>query len=256
MATFDSTRHREIGEWSIEFMKTILIGPSTPLGSYGKHDVDRCIYLWLVGYSEQSKEYLHRAIEWTDQAVHQKEGDWFGMSPSFHNAQLLEAKAVAYWMLHGENAILDWQQAVEYQIGAKDIHPAYPENQVATAWLDDFMAYVFQAGEYEKGITEYERYHEGKVFSLSRALRPKDFGYALCLNGAKGLFDAQQLQVVGERVLKSNLQSNWLGMGQATRSAMWLKIVYSDLLKIEDPLTVIMKAYDNMPKVAKPDWVQ
>jgi len=43
--------------------------------------------------------------------------------------------------------------------------------------------------------------------------------------------------------------------GQATRAVMWLKIVYSLQNTKRTPMETILKAYDDMPKVRRADFV-
>jgi len=56
-------------------------------------------------------------------------------------------------------------------------------------------------------------------------------------------------------MLQANLQKNWLGGGQYIRSATWLKIVYWHNDEALTPLQTVLKAYENMPKVPRPDFV-
>ena len=56
-------------------------------------------------------------------------------------------------------------------------------------------------------------------------------------------------------MLQANLEETWLGAGQYTRAATWLKIVYWDRDQTLAPLATILKAYDNMPNVPLPDFM-
>ena len=56
-------------------------------------------------------------------------------------------------------------------------------------------------------------------------------------------------------MLQANLEEAWLGGGQFLRAATWLKIVYRHYDKSLTPLEVVLKAYDNMPNVPRPDFV-
>jgi hypothetical protein len=56
-------------------------------------------------------------------------------------------------------------------------------------------------------------------------------------------------------MLQWNLEGEWLGMGQDKTAAIWLKIVYWHKDKTLTPFQTILKAYDNMPRVPKPDFI-
>lgn len=122
--------------------------------------------------------------------------------------------------------------------------------------LDDFMAFAFQAGKFEQGISEYEKHLVPKVPSLKKALKPRDFAYALCLHRAgRHIFDEADLLSSGRKMLQAHLQETWLGHGQYLRAATWLKIVYWRHDPSLTPLQTVLKAYDDMPKVPRPDFV-
>lgn len=122
--------------------------------------------------------------------------------------------------------------------------------------LDDFMAFAFQAGQFEQGIVEYEKHLVPKVPSLKKALKPRDFAYALCLHRAgRHIFDEPDLLSSGRKMLQAHLQETWLGRGQYLRAATWLKIVYWHHAPSMTPLQTVLKAYDDMPKVPRPDFV-
>ena len=86
-------------------------------------------------------------------------------------------------------------------------------------------------------------------------LKPREFGYALCLHRARSQFEEEELFEAGRRMLQANLEETWIGAGQNMRAATWLKIVYWHHDESLTPLQVILKAYDNMPNVIRPDFV-
>lgn len=71
------------------------------------------------------------------------------------------------------------------------------------------MAFAYQGGEhddgFEAGIDMYERWIGEKPLSLKKVLKPREFGYALCLHRVRGQFDEGELVVAGRRMLQANL---------------------------------------------------
>ena len=135
--------------------------------------------------------------------------------------------------------------------------------------LDDYLAFCFRGGgeleDFAVGVEMYERWTGKKDVELKGTLKPREFGLALCLHfGGEKVFDEDELYRAGRRMLKANLQEKWLGAGQNIRAATWLYIVHTfrDSLgtPVENPpLTprqVILKAYEDMPDVPKPDFVR
>ena len=121
--------------------------------------------------------------------------------------------------------------------------------------LDDFMALAFQAGQYEAGIAKYQSYCAATAPSLKKPLKPRELGYALCLHMVHGQYTGADLYAAGKNMLQANLEENWLGRGQSMRAASWLKVVYWHADSNLTPLETVLKAFDNMPNVPRPDFV-
>ena len=123
------------------------------------------------------------------------------------------------------------------------------------------MAFALQAGPQfdgpQRAIELYER-HTGKQEpgSLKSMRKPRDFAYALAWQATgRAQFDRSELLAAGRRVLAAHLQEDWLGDGQVIRGATWLKLVYALHEPALSPLQTILKAYDNMPDVKRPDFL-
>jgi len=56
-------------------------------------------------------------------------------------------------------------------------------------------------------------------------------------------------------VLKKHLQQKWLSHGAASEAATWLKVLYWDSQAALTPLETALKAYDLMPDVPRPAFV-
>jgi hypothetical protein len=128
----------------------------------------------------------------------------------------------------------------------------FSKKDLSTGRLDDYMALCCQSRQYEVGVIEYEKYYPGKDVSLRRTLKPRDFGYVICLHELRGQFDRADILNAGRKMLKANLENNWLSYGQYLVAATWLKIVYWNETCIVPPEDIILKAYEDMPNVPRP----
>jgi hypothetical protein len=172
----------------------------------------------------------------------------------FHRRKLHWASALGLWLRDGINVPQAWG-TTRYYCDSALKNGNYSAYETKTDRLDDYMAFCFQAQEYERGIAEFERHSGGRPRALNRTLAPRHIGYALCLHHARGLFGADELLKAGRRMLQAHLEEGWLGSGQAIEAATWLKIVYWHHDPSLSPLQTILKAYDDMPKVQRPQFV-
>lgn len=221
--------------------------------------LDDVIYCYLVGFRRQISPVIPTLVNWLERAIENDER--FGWSRSFHLQTLSTARGLARWVNDEAASTADWACASEAVKSTFDPTENVWGDQTATAGLDDYLACCCQAGLYEAGIEAYEELTARRAFSLKKALQPRDFGYALCLHHARGQFDEASIFEAGRRALKSRLSGTWLGKGQAIRAAMWLKIVYWDRdwragrASTMTPLQTLLKAYENMPNVNVPSFV-
>lgn len=230
-----------------------------PMGNIATHELGDVISAWLVGLHEDVVPVISRSLEWIDRAI--ADDEKFGVDPNEHRTRLHWAKALGGWLRDGWNLEGEWDMARVFEEARwRYEQRPWSTHEIVKSGLDDYMAFAYQGGEYdegfEAGIEMYERWTGKTEVSLSKALKPRDFGYALCLHRtARQSFDEKDLFKAGCKMLKANLQDNWLGGGQFIRAATWLKIVYWHNDKTLTPLQTILKAYDNMPEVPRPDFV-
>ncbi|KFX77700.1 hypothetical protein KR98_17740 [Ralstonia solanacearum] len=255
--------------------------PESPMGNVADGLLNITINAWLVGLYDAFVPVVPKFMAWLDIAIQGGEENRFGSLPCAHRVTLHSAKAMGSWMHDSENDEPTWliaqtAQAEYMQTGYVKVlgHDKfdyelqrfvpqevrglpYSSSQIVRdGLLDDFMAFAFQAGQFEQGIAEYEKHLVPKVPSLKKALKPRDFAYALCLHRAgRHIFDEQDLLSSGRKMLQAHLQETWLGHGQYLRAATWLKIVYWRHDPSLTPLQTVLKAYDDMPKVPRPDFV-
>ncbi|HEV7609216.1 MAG TPA: hypothetical protein VGO61_17880 [Steroidobacteraceae bacterium] len=225
-----------------------------PMGNIAAARIGDVLNAWLVGLQAEIAPVLPRVLEWLDRAI--REDEDFGASRIFHRLTLNWAKSLGAWMKSGTNTAADWDRVREHSAATSEEPGNYAPEDIATDWLDDYMAFCFQADQWEPGIAAYEKRHGVRSVHLGKKLAPRDLGYALCLHKARGSFDAAELFEAGRRMLQAKLEDDWLGRGQTIRGATWLKVVYGHHDPALSPLQTILRAYENMPKVPAPEFLR
>lgn len=253
-------RFNSFSEGMLRWLLDTQYDPSLPMGNFANSHLDDVIRAWLVGLQREIAPLIPRSLQWIDKALERNE--IFGADINAYRGTLYRAKAIGRWLEDGVDSEGDWDAARVYE-EIKWRHEKYPwsTNEIIKHGLDDYIAFAYQGGAhndgFQAGIEMYERW-TGKSgpISLSKLLKPREFGYALCLyRTCQQQFDEEELFKAGRRMLQENLQETWLGGGQMIRAATWLKIVYWHYDESLTPLQTILKAYDNMPKVSKPGFV-
>ncbi len=128
--------------------------------------------------------------------------------------------------------------------------------EVLNGYLPEYLAICIAAGQAERGIELYQRVGGAPKDAPSQLRTIGEFGYWACREvAATGSFGSGDTLAAGERILRRELQGNWLGHGQYRTAAIWLKTLYWQTGQISDPLQTLLKAYDLMPDVSKPDFL-
>ncbi|HWV14975.1 MAG TPA: hypothetical protein VN030_06045 [Cellvibrio sp.] len=260
---FNPIKLREKG-FSSEMLKFYLSSeydPKRPMGNVASSDVSTTIEAWLVGLQDKILPIISRSREWLDDAI--KKGDEFSPHNQLHISKLNWARAICEWLENGTDSPGFWENARIFEEAAwRSENRPWPRNEIINDGLDDYMAFAFQAAEpdegvdgYEVAIDMYEYWLGDKSPSLKKTLKPREYAYALCLHNARNLYDRDELFAAGQKMLQANLEEKWLGGGQFIRAATWLKIVYWQNNQALTPLETILKAYDNMPNVERPDFL-
>lgn len=253
---FDPVRTREITPGAVARALRTEYAAERPMGNVAASELSECIRAWLVGFHSEVAPIVRRSNDWLNRAI--EEGEKFGINPDLHRVTLYQAKAIAKWMESGRDDESAWNQARLYEESAWR-HESRPwtEKEILQDGLNDFMAFAclggIQESAVEAGIVMYERWKGAKEISLKKALKPCDFGYVKCLHLARQQFEAEDLLRAGRKMLQAHLEEKWLGAGQYTRAATWLKIVYSDNAGLS-PLETVLAAYEDMPGITRPDF--
>ena len=117
------------------------------------------------------------------------------------------------------------------------------------------MACAVQGNCSLEALAFYEDRFGSKPMSLKKVNSPRQFAYALCLQVKESHFEPAELMVTGRRILEKYLAENWLHNGQVIRAATWLKIVYWHADQSLTPEQTMLKGYDDMPTVPRPDFL-
>ncbi|MRH00580.1 hypothetical protein GIY21_09795 [Xanthomonas sontii] len=230
-----------------------------PMGNHARHKIGIVLDAWLVGLHKEIEPVISRANQWLDMAIESREEERFGSDPNSHRTALHWARAIGEWLEKSNNNVRLWDVArVSEEARWYYKERPWPVKEVLQHGLDDYMAFACQCGEFQAAIEMYERWKEMHApMLLSKVIKPADFAYALCLHKT-GIqkFSDEDLFKTGLKILRTHLQEKWLGGGQFIRAATWLKIVYWDKDQSLSPLSTVLKAYENMPKVKKPEFVK
>ncbi|MEW6343534.1 MAG: hypothetical protein AB1704_22980 [Pseudomonadota bacterium] len=243
---------------SLKFLLDTQHDASRPMGNVAQNQIGEVINACLVGLHKEVFPVVHRSNEWLDRAI--EEDEEFGVDKNLHRRTLHWARGIGEWLETGWNAEGSWDNARVFEEAAWRYEKRpWPANEIVKSGLGDYMAFAYLGGEcnggFDAGIDTYERWVGPRKLSLNEILTPYEFGYLLCLHREQQLFDEAALFAAGRRMLQANLEETWLGAGQYIRAATWLKIVYCDHDSSLTPLEILLRAYDNMPKVPRPKFL-
>lgn len=262
---FDPIRKREtVEEFALAYALSRAPEVGGALGGFATGNVGDVVGFWLVNVETDLLALIRKSIQWIDTAI--EVGECFGPTTvkNWWQEELWMAKALGQWMLADPAAHASWLEALRSgEASLLQDSGVYQAKHVATLRLDRYMGYCVLAGEYERGLKEYERYHPAVPLKLTSINSPRAFAYVLCRFELLGEGDAAFVHRAGRKVLAKHLQSDWLGRGQWLTAALWLHAVYSHRSALASDTTVptdargiILRAYDNMPQVTRPDFVK
>lgn len=259
---FNPTKERQSAlDFTLNFELSTKFDANRPMGNIADSILHSAIRIYLSGLQKEIYPVIPRCREWLDYAINNNEE--LGEEIDLHRTKLNWARAICEWLENGWDSPGHWEDARVYEEAAwRFPKRPWPRNEIISEGLDDYMAFAFQAAEpdegtdgYEIAIDMYEHWIGEKPLSLKKVLKPREYAYALCLHYARDQFTKEELFEAGRKMLQANLEKTWLEGGQSIRAATWLKIVYWHNDRSLTPLETILKAYDNMPHVSRPDFV-
>ena len=224
--------------------------PERPMGSWGMSTIENAALAALVGFSEQMRTHLLRAINWMDLAIAKNED--LGPNRAAYHAQLVEAKALARWLDSADPATAIWAETHDRHLGYLGEDLVGITGRWLAIHIDLLMAQAYQAERYAWAVAFFERMVGAKTFNLKRITSPRHVAYAKSLQALDQRFDPADVHAAGRRMLATYLDKHWLSQGQSVRAAIWLKIVHWQPGSSLSPVEVMLKAYDDMPHVTRP----
>ncbi len=252
---FDPVQRRsKFLNFLLDFELSATAKKDDPVGNFGLTSVETIVSAWLVNLKNEIAPVLPRSLDWLTYGIDHDED--LGESINFHKGMLLEAKGIGLWMLNAVNDVAVWQAATKNNLSLFNDEIVWPKGKWDAGGWDDHMALAYQAEEYEAAISLYEASHKVKRPNLSGALSPRGFAYALCLQKTHVCYAPDDLLAAGQKMLTTHLEESWISYGQYLRAAKWLKIVYWHANPQLTPQQTILKAYDHMPNVPRPEWAK
>lgn len=215
-----------------------------------------CIISILVGLESETQELAERTQRWLQEAIDEGEytTDRDPSSADWHQQDLSYSLALTKF-LRGQG--LDRESfarsATLIERAWRTRVPPFEHKVLADGQIEYYMPVAFSGGLYADAIRNFEEYHPGVVPNIRTVRSQRGVAYLLCQHKLLGLHDPEPLRKAVYRVLDVHLQSLWLGSGLYHKALHWLMIAYAEDNPHTDPRSVVLKAYDHMPKVQRPD---
>jgi hypothetical protein len=257
MTGFDPLREREtLLDWAIARelgKKRETFEPDAALGSAARSMLDNVIYAWLVELHDEVQPLLSKSLEWLEASMAKDEQ--IGDPPAYFAMLRQAAHALAFWMLKGSGdrdgylrALALHEKAWE-QIEAKR---PFPASEALEHYIGPYLRDCIQARAWERGVAAYERLGGRPVASAIELGNDAEFGYWACRNRLPEAQSDNDYIAAAERVFGRGLMAQWFGRGHLLTAAAWLKTIYWESGKLRTPEETLLKAYDLMPGVTRP----
>lgn len=228
--------------------------PKRPIGNRMVSELGDVISIALCGLYDEISPLIPKLVTWLDQVIEEKKQD--GNQADFDRMTLHDGRALAGWMRDGVDERESWDLARRFLTASFLRGDLSTGNRgIPAEYLDDYLALCYQAGRYEDGVVEYEKYHDNKALSLKKTLPPRKLAYAMCLHELRRQFTVEELCQAGRNMLQNYLWSTWIDRGQYLRAAKWLKIVYWSYDPALTTQQTILKAYDHIQDLPRPDFL-
>ncbi|MCX7111124.1 MAG: hypothetical protein NTX45_13555 [Proteobacteria bacterium] len=225
------------------------------VGNAAVFSLTTIIYGWLCGLQNEVHPLLTKYMAWLEDAIKRKEQ--CGESPAYSSMRHLEAYSLCKWLAENASDKTIYRHAIrQHEIAWDEFDKlgGICDKEVRLSTLADYLKNCFQAGEFATALACYESLVGKRIHSFKEAMTDSEFAYWACGQRLNGTWSADEHAKFGARLLQKHLEYDWLGNGHALRAASWLKMVYWDSGLIRTPLATLLKAYDLMPHVTRPDF--
>jgi hypothetical protein len=212
------------------------------LGTSAYFSLPTILECWLVGLEPEARWLVARSRAWLEESI--------ALPEELSYVRKIDLGQVIWLMDNISRSDLFSQSCAE----RIRLLPETEASQIKFG-LGGTLKYFIQAGDYEGGI-EYSRLAGGgKAVSASKVKTERQLGQWILEGKAKGTLSDDEIVSVGTRVLTILMQDHWLTRGHARSAAGWLKVVYWHTGATKTPLQTVLKAYDCMPQVVRPAFV-
>ena len=293
MTVFDARRDEQ--SWQAFTLKYVLnesrehYERNQAVGNSARQLMNEMTYGWLVGLQQDVVPALHKYRSWFEYS--RDIDEQFGDFPLSVSAFRDWAYGLCLWMLDGRNHpevyrgacdLMDRAYATAYRYGPSPSPPKSPpkivggqecqESKFVGGKVQDdrvklpardcdilesmrfYFTLCLQSGELERGLALYCRVGGNTAIDAKSIRDERDLGCWISDARLRGVSE-DEIVAVGTGFLTKVLQEDWLGSGQAAEAATWLKIVFWHSGRTKTPLETVLKAYDCMPKVQRPDFL-
>ena len=259
MSYFDPQKEKNTLEtFSLDFDRSYERGERGEFfkGMVSTSILSTCITSILVGLESETQDLAERTQRWLQEAIDEGEctTDRDASSADWHQQGLSYSLALTKF-LRGQG--LDRESfarsATLIERSWRTRKDRISHDRMGSDMLEYYMPVAFSGGLYADAIRNFEEYHPGVVPNIRTVRSQRGVAYLLCQHKLLGLHDPESLRKAVYRVLDVHLQSLWLGSGICRKALHWLMIAYAEDNPQANPREVVLKAYDHMPKVQRPE---
>ena len=227
--------------------------------------VQRCVNAladcYWVGLADIARPKLTAILRWLDGQLPPHRGVWSRHSDDwnsawFHHRCWWEAVALARWLVNNDPATADFAKAVDAEQDAlahvpSEVKPYLSHHQAES--LPDVLPLALSAGRPAVGLSFYRASTARDLeIGVGPALK---FGEWACDHLAGGGARDAEFVARGEAMLREALPSYFQYVPHRGEATLWLKAIYFDSGVTRTAEETILRAYDLMPDVPRPDFL-
>jgi|EndMetStandDraft_8_1072994.scaffolds.fasta_scaffold115364_2 hypothetical protein len=230
--------------------------------SYSARRSSEFVEGYLIGLSKELRPIVEAHVAWMesepepDLLIYTEQGFTYeGWLDSVKEWR--QALGLCKWLSRGGRtfsdlasaAVADWQVLELASPALKDQARASRRN-----YMDDHLALTLAADAPLIGLKIYDA--AGMKTPMEAATSPVRFGHWACQRLVdRGIRD-QVFVSRGREMLNANMLSRFCeGGGDLVQAALWLKAIYFDSGVAQTPEQTFARAYDSMPDVRQPDFI-
>jgi hypothetical protein len=272
MLEFNPTRSRDF--WLRSHLKDAIdrepfSGHKEPPGiehishhAYAEMQTANLISGYLYGFATELEATVEKHIAWMES---QPEPDRVvytgtGVTVEFWREALFSWRlvlGVCKWLGRGDRAFGDLTAAAatDWQVVALARGELAPEVRASRRnQMSLHLATALAADAPLLGLNIYEA--AGMKSPMGPMTSPVRFGYWACRHLLGDGSRDETLVAHGKAMLTANLLPTFYSAGHVIEIALWLKAIYFDSGGVQTPEQAIVKAYDSMPGIPRPDFIR